>query len=99
MRMYFVVTLSVAVGAASSAYASVLTQTQAVRIAKAATKKECSRSLPCTYDARRKGTRWYVFVEFTRRNSPSEPPYAYPGGHEIVVVDDQGKIVEVMPGQ
>ena len=99
MRTYFALTLSLAVLIPSLACASELTEAQAVGVAKAATIKQCSQALPCNYEARREGRRWYVLVEFTKRNSPTEPPYHYPGGHEIVVVDDQGKIVQVMPGE
>ncbi len=103
MRVHFAVSWSVVVAHAlvftSPTYASDLTQAQAISIAKSATTKQCSPDTPCKYDARRKGTRWYVYVEFTKRNSPAESPFSYPGGHEIIVVDNSGDIVETMRGE
>jgi hypothetical protein len=103
MRSYFDPAWSVlaAIGVllASVACSSELTQAQAISIAKTASAKDCPEATPCRYDARRDGTRWYVHVQFTKRNSPDEPALPYPGGHETIVVDDHGKIVETMPGE
>jgi len=103
MRIYFggrlSVPLALALALASAASASDLTQVQAIAVAKNATAKQCSEATPCTYEARREGARWYVFVQFTKRNSPAEPPLTYPGGREIIVVDDRGRVVETMPGE
>ena len=103
MRCYFDIAWSVvaaiAVSLTSVACSSELTQAQAIGLAKTASAKECSEATPCTYTAHREGTRWYVQVLFTKRNSPDEPALTYPGGHEIIVVDDHGKIVETMPGE
>jgi hypothetical protein len=87
-----------ATAVACPAFADALTQRQAIAVAKA-TAKECSIATPCTFEARREGNRWNVFVTFTKRNSPSDPPYTYLGGHEIIVVDDTGKVVDIMPGE
>jgi hypothetical protein len=90
---------AIGVSFASVGCSSELTQAQAISLAKTASAKECAEATPCTYDARREGTRWYVHVQFTKRNSPDEPALPYPGGHETIVVDDHGKIVETMPGE
>jgi len=79
--------------------ASEVTEAQAISVAKTATARQCPEVTPRTYYARREGKRWLVLVQFTMRNSPELVPFPYPGGHEIIVVDDDGKIVETMPGE
>jgi len=32
-------------------------------------------------------------VEFTKRNSPQDKPFSYPGGHAIFMIDQSGKVV------
>jgi hypothetical protein len=102
-RMHFAFTLSVTAASAIAVSAGVnageLTEGQAISVAKAATARECGQPSPCTFRARREVNRWYVRVEFTKRNSLEGPPVAYPGGHEILVVDDHGKIVDTLPGE
>jgi|HubBroStandDraft_6_1064221.scaffolds.fasta_scaffold1906225_2 hypothetical protein len=103
MRTHFVSRLTVlaalAAGLTSAASGSEITEAQAISVAKAATTQQCSQATPGTYQARRKSKRWYVSVLFTKRNSPDEPPFTYPGGHEVIVVDDHGKLIETMPGE
>jgi hypothetical protein len=89
----------VTVALASSAYAADLTERQAIAVAKAATAEHCSTDTPCTYKARREAERWLVLVLFTKRNSPGDAALPYPGGHETIVVDQTGKVVNTMPGE
>jgi hypothetical protein len=89
----------VAMVLASSAYATNLTEQQAIAVAKVAAAEHCSVDTPCTYKARREAGRWLVFVTFTKRNSPEDALLPYPGGHEIIVVDKTGKVVDTMPGE
>jgi hypothetical protein len=90
---------AVAFAGARPASADELTQRQAIAVAEAASVKDCSTATPCTFDPRREGNRWYVFVTFTKRYSAGDAPRTYPGGHEIIVVDDTGKVVETVPGE
>jgi len=103
MGTYFaprlLVVLAQALAFSSLALASELTEADAIGIAKAATVKGCTVDTPCKYYARRDGTRWYVQVQFTKRNSPAEPALPYPGGHEVLVLDKHGKILQTLAGE
>jgi hypothetical protein len=84
---------------ASPAYATNLTEQQAIAVAKLAAAEHCSADTPCTYEARREAGRWLVFVSFTKRNLPGDAPLPYPGGHETIVVDKTGKVVDTVTGE
>lgn len=83
----------------SAAHAGEASEQQALGVAAAAAAKQCTTSTPCTYQARRRDGQWYVLVQFTRRASPDADPLPYPGGHELVVVDDAGQVVRIQPGR
>jgi hypothetical protein len=60
---------------------------------------ECPRETPCTFHAKPDGANWEVFVQFTKRNSPTDEPRPYPGGHAILVIDKDGKLVRRLDGE
>jgi hypothetical protein len=98
-KLALVVLAALGIAVAWPASADELTQRQAIAVATAASAGHCSTATPCTFDARREGARWYVTVVFTKRNSPGDTPLPYPGGHETIVVDDTGKVVDTMVGE
>jgi len=65
----------------------------AIEAAKRQTKDKCGSYTPCTFTAKMENNKWFVRVEFTRRNSLEERPSPYPGGHAIFVFDQTGKVV------
>jgi hypothetical protein len=71
----------------------------AVDAAKRQLKSKCTSATPCTFSAKAEGSKWYVRVEFTKRNSPEEKPSPYPGGHAILIFDQTGKLVGRVDGQ
>ena len=83
----------------SVGHAGEFTEARAIGVAKAATAKDCSQATPCTFKAQRQDKLWRVYVGFTKRNSPNEAPFPYPGGFVEFLVDDYGKIVHTDPGE
>src|SRR2546430_6497806 len=60
-------------------------QTCALPISKRQVKDRCTTETPCTFDAKAHEGNWHVRVQFTKRNSPRDKAYSYPGGHAIFV--------------
>lgn len=84
---------------ASYAGAASLTKDQIIEVARRIAAKDCSDVTPCTFDAHLAHTRWVVRVQFTRRNSPTEPAYSYPGGDVILIIDADGKLLGKESGE
>ena len=73
--------------------AAALDRDGAIEAAKRQVKPNCTSDAPCKFTAKLEKDKWYVRVEFTRRNSPEEKPVPYPGGHAIFVFNHAGKVV------
>ena len=88
-----------AVLASWAPYVAALDREGAVDAAKRQLKSKCTAATPCTFSAKAEGAKWYVRVEFTKRNSPEEKPSPYPGGHAILIFDQTGKLVGRVEGK
>jgi len=102
MRMQLSATaaaVALALAGAAALAAEELTEQQAVAIAAAQTKSQCSSSTPCNFKSRRQDGKWYVLVQYTRRASAGAPPTPYPGGHTTFVISDAGTIEKTLPGR
>jgi len=73
--------------------AAALDRGGAIDVARRQVGNKCSSATPCTFTAKTENKKWYVRVEFTKRNSPQEKPTSYPGGHAIFMIDQSGKVV------
>src|SRR5919198_4279163 len=71
--------------------ASALDRSGAIEVAKGQVKSRCTPETPCTFDAKMHEGNWHVRVGFTKRNSPKDKPFPYPGGHSIFIVNQSGK--------
>ena len=93
----------VAVMAAASASwissAAALDREAAIDVAKRQLKDKCSAATPCSFTAKAEKDKWYVRVEFTRRNSPRDKPRSYAGGHAIFIINQSGKVVGRLEGE
>jgi hypothetical protein len=69
----------------------------AIEAAKRQTKEKCGSFTPCTFTAKMENNKWFVRVQFTKRNSVEEK--ASPGGHAIFIFDQTGKVVGRMEGE
>jgi hypothetical protein len=78
---------------------SALDRSGAIDVAKRQLKGRCTAETPCTFDAKVQEGSWHVRVQFTKRNSPQEKPFPYPGGHAIFIVNQSGKVVGRMEGE
>jgi hypothetical protein len=91
---------AVAVSSASWVFcAAALDRDAAIEVAKREVKNKCSATTPCTFAAKAEKDKWYVRVEFTKRNSPDDKPLAYPGGHAIFIINQSGKVVGRVQGK
>jgi hypothetical protein len=79
--------------------AAALDRAGAIEAAKRQVKSRCTATTPCKFDAKAEKDKWYVRVEFTKRNSPQDKPSSYPGGHAIYIFDQSGKVVGRMEGE
>lgn len=79
--------------------AAALDREGAIDVAKRQVRSKCSAATPCTFSAKSEKNKWYVRVEFTKRNSPQDKPSSYPGGHAIFVIDQSGKVVGRIQGE
>jgi hypothetical protein len=73
--------------------AAALDRDGAIETAKRQVEPKCTSEAPCKFTANLERDKWYVRVEFTRRNSPDEKPAPYRGGHAIFVINHAGRIV------
>jgi len=80
-------------------YAAALDRAGAVDAAKRQLKSRCASATACTFTAKAEGGKWYVRVEFTKRDSPPEKPSVDPGGHAILIFDQTGKLVGRVEGK
>jgi hypothetical protein len=71
----------------------------AIEAAKRQVKTKCTSVTPCTFTARAEKDKWYVRVQFTKRNSPQEKAFPYPGGHAIFIFEQTGKVVGRLEGE
>ena len=78
-------------------YALALDKEGAIEAAKRQTKAKCGSFTPCTFSAKLENNKWFVRVEFTKRNSLEEK--TSPGGHAIFIFDQTGKVVGRMEGE
>jgi hypothetical protein len=83
----------------AAAGANEITEAQALAIAKRYFSKDCTVTLPCSFKTAKNVEGWEVSVQFSMQNSLAEPPRPYPGGHSMLILDSQGKIVKVFPGE
>ncbi len=79
--------------------AAALDREAAIDVAKRQVKNKCSSTTPCNFTAKVEKDKWYVRVEFTKRNSPQEKPFSYPGGHAIFIINQSGKVVGRLEGE
>ena len=79
--------------------AAALDRDGAIEAAKRQVKPKCTSEAPCKFTAQLEKDKWYVRVEFTKRNSPQEKPVPYPGGHAIFVFNHAGRIVGRIEGK
>jgi hypothetical protein len=86
-------------GLALSCYGKDMTEAQVLAIAKRAAGAHCSTENPCTFKATREGSGWHVFVEFTVRGNPGGTPLPYPDGGEMIILDNSGTVLSILPAQ
>jgi hypothetical protein len=79
--------------------AAALDRAGAVDAAKRQLNSKCTGMTPCTFDAKPEDGKWYVRVQFTKRNSIEERAVPYPGGHAILIFDQTGKLVGRVEGK
>jgi hypothetical protein len=91
------VSLMIGILASLPLHALALDREGAIEAAKSQTKAKCGSYTPCTFTAKMENNKWFVRVEFTRRNSLEEKPS--PGGHAIFIFDQTGKVVGRMEGK
>jgi hypothetical protein len=82
-----------------ASYATALDRVGAIGVAKRQVGSKCSPVTPCTFTAKTENNKWYVRVEFTKRNSPQDKPLPYPGGHAIFIMDQSGRVVGKIEGE
>lgn len=73
--------------------AAALDREAAIDVAKRQVRNKCSSTSPCAFTARVEKDKWYVRVEFTKRNSPKDKRVSHPGGHAIFIINQSGKVV------
>lgn len=78
--------------------AAALDRAGAIAAARQQVARKCTEMTPCTFTAKPEGGKWYVRVQYTRRKSPKEEPYTYPGGHAMFIVNHNGKVVGRVEG-
>lgn len=79
--------------------AAALDREGAIEVAKRQVGSKCGAATPCTFSAKSEKSKWYVRVEFTKRNSPQDKPSSHLGGHAIFVIDQSGKVVGRIQGE
>ena len=79
--------------------AAALDRDGALEAAKRQVKTKCTPATPCTFTAKAEKDKWYVRVEFTKRDSSQEKAVPYPGGHAIFIFDQTGKLVGRIAGE
>jgi hypothetical protein len=79
--------------------AAALDRHGAIDVAGRQVSDRCSSVTPCTFSAKTENNKWYVRVEFTKRNSPQDKPSPYPGGHAIFMIDQSGKVLGRIEGK
>jgi len=82
-----------------ASYAAALDRVGAIDVAKRQVGSKCSSATPCTFSAKTENNKWYVRVDFTKRNSPQDEPLPYRGGHAIFIMDQSGKVVGRIEGE
>ena len=78
--------------------AAALDRAGAVDAARRQVTKRCTAMTPCIYSAKPEENKWYVRVQFTKRKSPLEEPFTYPGGQAMFIVNQSGKVVGRIEG-
>lgn len=62
-------------------------------------KDKCTRETPCKYRLEERGPLSVVYVEFTRKESPTSEPKPYPGGRAQLTIDKKGNLVRRVDGE
>lgn len=91
--------LALCAGSIANAESKVTDQASAIEVAKRYTRARCTAETPCTFKARREGSQWNVWVQFTKRFAPNEMPKPYPGGHVILYFNNEGSLVRRIEGE
>ncbi len=78
--------------------AAALDRAGAIDAAKRQVARKCTQMTPCNYTAKLEGSKWYVRVQFTKRKSPREEPFTYPGGQAMFIINQSGKVVGRIEG-
>jgi hypothetical protein len=94
-----VLSILVSFGSIGASSNSIESAAAAIAVAKPHVADECTKLTPCKFKAKSDKGNWNVFVQFTKRNSPSEQAFPYPGGHVILVIDKRGKLINRMEGE
>ena len=79
--------------------AAALDRDGAIEAAKREVKGKCTPQEPCKFTATAERGQWQVRVEFTKRTSPEEKAFPYPGGHAIFIINQTGKVVGRIEGK
>ena len=74
------------------------TAADAVEAAKKHVRARCTAETPCKYRAEREGNRWRVWVDLTKKHSPRDKAYPYPGGHIVLYFDRDGSLLRRVDG-
>ena len=90
--------LVLAASAAANDSTKIADEASAIAAAKRYTKAQCTET-PCQYRARREGTQWNVWVDFTKRARPGATPQPYHGGHVILYFNQDGQLVRRIKGE
>ena len=80
-------------------FAAALDRDGAIEVARRQVKPKCVAEAPCKFTANLERDKWYVRVEFTRRDSPDEKPASNRGGHAIFVSNHAGRVVGRVEGR
>jgi hypothetical protein len=97
-RGYLTILLCLVGAASASESAQITDEASAIAAAKRYTKAQCTET-PCLYRARREGTQWNVWVDFTKRSHPGATPQPYHGGHVILYFNQEGQLVRRIKGE
>ena len=73
-------------------------RTRAIDVARSYLQKQDGKPIDATFSARRSAEGYNVFIEFIGGYDEHGQPRYFPGGHCLVQVSKDWKVVEVVPG-